>query len=160
MKGRHDEHAAQAETQVPPRPGPRRLRPTTGVSAAQVCLRWCGWDVRGMRGVQQHEALGLQTKLKVYEPGDIYEQEQTGSPIRCLASPVHSAVSSAPLSIQRVSAHRPGSWMRTRQRSRALASPGRPLDPALRQDMEQRFRSRLFRVRVHTDGAPSNRHGR
>jgi hypothetical protein len=33
----------------------------------------------------------------------------------------------------------------------ALASPGRPLEPALRQDMEQRFGHDFSRVRVHLD---------
>jgi hypothetical protein len=36
---------------------------------------------------------------------------------------------------------------------RALASPGEPLEPALRQDMEQRFGHDFSRVRVHTDMA-------
>ncbi|GAB61871.1 conserved hypothetical protein [Candidatus Jettenia caeni] len=34
--------------------------------------------------------------------------------------------------------------------NQALASPGRPLEPMLRQDMEQRFGSDFSRVRVHT----------
>src|SRR2546423_13678847 len=36
---------------------------------------------------------------------------------------------------------------------RALASPGRPLEPALRQDMEQRFGYDFSRVRVHSGAA-------
>ena len=36
---------------------------------------------------------------------------------------------------------------------RVLASPGRPLEPALRQDMEQRFGHDFSRVRVHSDAA-------
>ena len=35
----------------------------------------------------------------------------------------------------------------------ALASPGRPLEPALRQDMEQRFGHDFSRVRVHSGAA-------
>ena len=34
-----------------------------------------------------------------------------------------------------------------------LASPGRPLEPALRQDMEQRFGHDFSRVRVHSGAA-------
>ena len=34
-----------------------------------------------------------------------------------------------------------------------LSSPGRPLDPSLRQDMEQRFGHDFSQVRVHTDAA-------
>ena len=36
---------------------------------------------------------------------------------------------------------------------KALTSPGRPLEPALRQDMEQRFGYDFSAVRVHTDAA-------
>src|SRR5262249_6171246 len=36
---------------------------------------------------------------------------------------------------------------------RVLASPGRPLEPALRQDMEQRFGHDFSRVRVHSGAA-------
>ena len=36
---------------------------------------------------------------------------------------------------------------------RALANPGEPLEPALRQDMEQRFGHDFSRVRVHSDAA-------
>jgi hypothetical protein len=35
---------------------------------------------------------------------------------------------------------------------RVLSSPGRPLEPALQQDMGQRFNHDFSRVRVHTDG--------
>ena len=37
--------------------------------------------------------------------------------------------------------------------AQALASPGRPLEPALRQDMEQRFGHDFSKVRVHTGAA-------
>lgn len=36
---------------------------------------------------------------------------------------------------------------------RVLASSGRPLEPAIRQDMEQRFRYDFSQVRVHADSA-------
>src|SRR5262249_22371307 len=36
---------------------------------------------------------------------------------------------------------------------RALSDPGKPLDPELRQDMEQRFGYDFSRVRVHSDAA-------
>ena len=38
-----------------------------------------------------------------------------------------------------------------------LASPGRPLEPSLRQDMEQRFGHDFSRVRVHIDSRAAGR---
>jgi len=49
--------------------------------------------------------LGLQTKLKVNEPGDIYEQEADRIADQVLATPVHPGVSDPPPRIQCVSGH-------------------------------------------------------
>jgi hypothetical protein len=96
--------------------------------------------------------LGLQTKLKVNEPGDIYEQEADRVADQVMAMPANSKVGDVPRSIQRLSGEP------TRQRGtapasvdQALASPGRPLEPSLRQDMEQRFGYDFSQIRVHTD---------
>ena len=71
------------------------------------------------------KALGtLQAKLKVDEPADVYEREADR-----IADP-------APASVDQ-----------------ALAGPGQPLEPALRQDMEQGFGHDFSQVRVHTDAA-------
>ncbi|HWP42064.1 MAG TPA: DUF4157 domain-containing protein, partial [Blastocatellia bacterium] len=97
---------------------------------------------------------GLQTKLKVSEAGDQYEQEADRVADRVMAGPAHPAVSSAPPRIQRLSGDTseqlgaaPSSV------GRALAGSGRPLEPALRLDMEQRFGYDFSRVRVHSDRA-------
>lgn len=91
------------------------------------------------------ERSGLQTKLKINEPDDSYEQET--DPI---AAPVMAA-SNAPPRTQRLSGEVadqlhvvPDSVHQT------LTSPGRPLESALRQDMEQRFGYDFSRVRVHS----------
>jgi hypothetical protein len=98
------------------------------------------------------QRLGLQTKLKVNEPGDIYEQEADRIADQVTAMPVHHAVSGAPPRIQRLSGQ-PNGQMNAAPASvsQALASPGRPLEPALRQDMEQCFGYDFSRVRLHTD---------
>lgn len=83
--------------------------------------------------------LGLQAKLKVNEPGDSYEQEADRVADQVLAAPAHSAVSGAPLRIQRVSASTGQLDAAPASVDAALASPGRSLDPAPRLDMEQRF---------------------
>jgi outer membrane protein OmpA-like peptidoglycan-associated protein len=103
-------------------------------------------------GCGKKKRLGLQTKLKVNEPGDIYEQEADRIADQVMATPAHARVSGAPSRIQRYSGQSSGQ-MEAAPASveQALASPGRPLEPALRQDMEQRFGHDFSRVRVHTD---------
>ena len=98
--------------------------------------------------------LGLQTKLKVNEPGDIYEQEADRIADQVMATPAHHAVNSAPSRIQRFSNQSNGQMgAAPASVDHALASPGRPLQPALRQDMEQRFGYDFSRVRVHSGAA-------
>jgi hypothetical protein len=93
--------------------------------------------------------LGLQTKLKINEPGDIYEQEADRIADQVMSTPAHTNVS-APR-IQRFSGQPNGGMdMAPATVEQALASPGRPLEPALRKDMEQRFAYDFSRVRVHS----------
>ena len=63
----------------------------------------------------------------------------------------HSAVSGSPPRIQRLAGQSTGQAEEAAPASvdRAVASPGRPLEPALRQDMEQRFGYDFSQVRVH-----------
>jgi len=107
----------------------------------------CGGGCPRCRGV-------IQPKLMINQPGDIYEQEADRVAEQVLATKVHHVVSGAPPRIQRFSGQ-PNGQMDSAPASvdQALASPGRPLEPALRQDMEQRFGYDFSRVRVHTDGA-------
>jgi hypothetical protein len=71
-----------------------------------------------------------------------------------LAAPANPAGSRAPLHIQRFAGH-PTTQRDTAPASvhRVLASPGRPLDPALQQDMGQRFSHDFSQVRVHSGSA-------
>ena len=94
---------------------------------------------------------GLQTKLKVNEPGDINEQEADRIADQVMATQVDPAVSGALPRIQRFTGQ-PTGQMDAAPASvdQTLSSPGRPLEPALRQDMEQRFGHDFSRVRVHT----------
>src|SRR5712664_2164879 len=96
--------------------------------------------------------LGLQTKLKVSEPGDIYEKEADRIAHQVLATPIHQSVSGAPPRIQRFSVQ-PAGHMDAAPTSvdQALVSPGKLLEPVLRHDMEQRFGHDFSRVRVHAD---------
>ena len=128
--------------------------PSSGMFALQ---RKCACGDHTMAGGECSECsekkrLGLQTKLKVNDPGDIYEQEADRIADQVMAAPVHHAVGGAPPLIQRFSGQSNGKMDAVPASvDQALASPGRPLEPALRRDMEQRFGHDFSRVRVHTD---------
>jgi len=93
----------------------------------------------------------LQANLKINEPGDIYEQEADRIADQVLAAPIHSSVSGVPSRIRHLSGQTNGQiGSAPRSVEAALASPGPPLEPALRQDMEQRFGYDFSKVRVHS----------
>ncbi len=96
--------------------------------------------------------LGLQTKLKVNDPGDIYEQEANRIADQVMAAPAHSVVSRAPSrGIQRFSGPSNGQVdAAPASVDQTLASGGRPLEAALRHDMQQRFGHDFSSVRIHT----------
>jgi hypothetical protein len=91
----------------------------------------------------------------VNEPGDIYEQEADRVAEQVLARPTQTDVSSAAQRIQTFLGGQSKGQIGAAPPDvdRALASPGRPLEPALRQDMEQRFGHDFSQVRVHSDVA-------
>jgi len=96
----------------------------------------------------------LQRKLSVGAIDDPLEREADRVAEQVLTTSTHSAVSRATPRIQRFSGL-PGPQGMTAPASvdRTLASPGRPLDAPLRQDMESRFGHDFSHVRVHSDNA-------
>jgi hypothetical protein len=100
----------------------------------------------------------IQTKLAISKPGDTYEQEADRIADRVTATPAHPSVSGAPTRIQRFSGQSNRQQMDAVPASveQALAGPGRPLEPGLRQDMERRFGHDFSRVRVHCDSEAAN----
>lgn len=100
------------------------------------------------------KGIGLQAKLRVNEPGDIYEQEADRIADQVLTEPARPEVNSVHPHIQRI-AERTTESMETAPVSveRVLVGPGRPLEPALQQDMEQRFDHDFSQVRVHSGPA-------
>ena len=92
------------------------------------------------RSAERKSSWDCKTKLQISEPGDIYEQEADRVADQVMSTPAHSAVSGASPRIQRFSRQSTGQAdAAPASVDQALASPGRPLEPALRQDMEQRF---------------------
>jgi hypothetical protein len=94
----------------------------------------------------------IQLRLAINQPGDVLEQEADRIADRAMATPPYTAVSGTPPYIQRFSGQSNGQMdAAPASVDRALASPGRPLEPVLRQDMEQRFGHDFSQVRVHSD---------
>ena len=96
----------------------------------------------------------LQTKLTISASNDPLEQEADRVADQVLAAPANPAVGRVRSHIQRF-AGQPTASTGTVPASvdHVLATPGRPLGSALRQDMEQRFGHDFSRVRVHSGTA-------
>ena len=95
----------------------------------------------------------LQRKLTIGASNDPLEREADRVSDQVMAASAHSSVIGAPLHIQRFSGRSSGQMDTTAELAsvdKAIASPGRPLAPPTRQDMEQRFGYDFSRVRVHT----------
>lgn len=99
--------------------------------------------------------VGLQTKLRINEPGDMYEQEADRIADQVLVAPRGSAAFNPTAESQCLSGQSAGQThgkINTVPASvdHALAGPGKALEPAIRNDMEQRFGHDFSRVRVHS----------
>ena len=101
-------------------------------------------------GCGKTSSSGLQTELDGSGPEDILDREADRAADQVLATPAHPATPT----IQRFEGHsNRHTDVAPDSVHTALDSPGSPLEPALRRDMEQRFGHDLSRVRVHAGGA-------
>lgn len=141
------------------------VRPATAKPLLQrKCA--CGRAV-GLQGecesCSRKKMLGLQPRLAVGRSDDPLEREADEVARRVLAQPPQLqtsglsepefAADTAANVLRRLShAPGPGAGMVPASVERTLASPGQPLDPALRRDMESRFRVDFAQIRVHADG--------
>ena len=93
----------------------------------------------------------LQKKLSIGASNDLLEQEADRVADQVIASPSCSAVSDSALRIQRLAGQTTDqAGLAPISVDRVLSSPGSPLEPALRQDMERRFDQDFSAVRIHT----------
>jgi hypothetical protein len=98
----------------------------------------------------------IQTKLTIGASNDPLEQEADRVADLVMSAPAHSAVGSRSPRIQRFTGHSNGdAGAAPASVDLALSSSGRPLEAALRSDMEQRFGHDFSNVRVHSDAAAS-----
>lgn len=96
----------------------------------------------------------MQAKLAIGATNDPLEQEADRIADQVLAAPANPAVSSAPPRIQRIKGQSSKHANRVPVSvHRVLAGPGKALDSALKQEMEERFGHDFSRVRVHSSGA-------
>ncbi|TCV86754.1 eCIS core domain-containing protein [Sulfurirhabdus autotrophica] len=103
---------------------------------------------------------GMQRKLTIGSSNDPLELEADRVADKVMAAPSHANISVAPLRIQRYAGPAAGdAGTAPASVDRALANPGRPLEPALQQDMGRRFGHDFSQVRVHssTDAEQSTR---
>jgi hypothetical protein len=92
----------------------------------------------------------MQTKLAIGASNDPLEREADRVADQTVAASGHSPINVEPPRIRRYSMQpSQGAMLAPESVDRVMASAGRPLEPALRQDMEQRFGHDFSRVRVH-----------
>ncbi|MDD5267122.1 MAG: DUF4157 domain-containing protein [Methylococcales bacterium] len=97
---------------------------------------------------------GLQRKLAIGASNDPLELAADRVADQVMAVPLNSTVSAVPPRIQRFTGQATGQTNTSPASvDRVLAGSGRPLEPALRQDMEQRFGHDFSGVRVHSGAA-------
>jgi hypothetical protein len=102
----------------------------------------------------RQKRLGLQRKLTIGSSNDPLEREADRIAGQVMASPAHPGVSGGPPGIRRsVGQTAEPAGTAPASVERVLAGSGRPLEPALRQDMEGRFGHDFSRVRVHSGAA-------
>ncbi|MBX3641417.1 MAG: DUF4157 domain-containing protein [Nitrosomonas sp.] len=124
---------------------------------ASILQRKCACGNHTMAGGEcadcARKKMGLQRKLTIGASNDPLEQEADRIADQVMASSSYGAVSSTSVRIQRFTGNTSGQGMEVPPSvERVLASPGRPLEPALRQDMEGRFGYDFSGVRIHTGG--------
>lgn len=94
----------------------------------------------------------IQPKLRIGSPDDKYEQEADRIAEQIMVAPAYPVSSGGvPPRIQRYTGESNDTETVSASVDRALASPGKPLDPKLQWDMEQRFGHDFSQVRIHTD---------
>jgi hypothetical protein len=150
-------------TRVPQKDSSKRsaARPNHGGFLQRKCT--CGGS-SGLTGscsdCEKKKLLGqpLQTKLRINEPGDEYEQEadRVAEQVMRMAEPARETnrpkTATATLVRRKVNANSAGVATPPPLVHDVLASPGQPLDAATRTFFEPRFGHDFSQVRVHSDG--------
>ena len=114
----------------------------------------CGGSLGASGMCEECQGKRLQRKLSIGASDDPLETEADRVADQVLAAPAHSAVSGSPPRIQRSTGQATGdAGAASAGVDCVLSGSGRPLEPGLRQDMEQRFDHDFSNVRVHSGTA-------
>lgn len=126
--------------------------PTNQENSAVWLQRKCACEESGTTCARcANKKTALQRKLTIGASNDPLEQEADRVAEQVMTTTAHPAVSGGPPRIQRFSGQSNGQMdAAPASVDQALASPGRPLESVLRQDMEQRFGQDFSQVRVHS----------
>lgn len=124
-------------------------------NAGQLLQREYAFGVPKPSLIRKYESKArLQAKLTIGASNDPLEQEADRVADQVLTAPAQSAVSGAVPSIQRFTGQSTNNaGTAPASVDRVLSGSGKPLDPALQQDMGQRFGHDFSQVRVHTGAA-------
>lgn len=132
--------------------------PASGVEPYQALQRYLGnsfmqFAAAGkVRPTESAAQFNPQPEPTVGRAGDICEQEadRVANQVMAGSAPV-TAIGISPR-LQRFSIQPQGQGAAAPEsEDQALAGPGRPLEPGLREEMEQRFNADFSAVRIHTD---------
>ena len=111
----------------------------------------CGGGATECEECRSRKAGHLQTKLQIDEAGDEYEQEADRVAADVMAAPDRSAADKP--DIRRINGSAAGGQGAAPPSvERVLSGAGAPLEPALRQRMEERFDRDFSDVRIHEGG--------
>ena len=129
-------------------------------SAPPVCSKLlqrkcaCGGTPGPSGECEECQKKGLQRKLTIGASNDPLEAEADQVAAQVMDRQAYPRLGNIPTRIQRVTGQPAGQTdAAPLSVDETVASPGRPLDATLRQDMEQRFGYDFSRVRVHSDVA-------
>src|SRR5262249_37755204 len=133
-----------------------RLSASSALSPTRLLQRKCACGGRsGLDG--EREGCGkkrLQRKLTIGASNDPLEAEADQVAAQMLDRQAYPGLGNIATRIQRVTGQPVGQTEAAPPSvDETVASPGRPLDATLRQDMEQRFGYDFSKVRVHCDAA-------
>ncbi len=131
---------------------------SVGAPTHGILQRKCACGNHTMAGGECAECAkkknGLQRKLAIGASHDPLEREADRVADQVWSAPPNHVVGGAAPRIQRFTGQATGdAGTAPASVDRVLASPGRPLEPALQQDMGQRFGYDFSKVRVHTGNA-------
>ena len=143
--------SALAKTAAKSESSPQKFSPAHRGILQRKCA--CGGSL-GVSGIcEECQGKRLQRKLTIGASNDPLEMEADRVADQVLAAPEHAAVSSIAPRIQRFTGHSRDAGIAPASVDRVLSGSGRPLEPALRQDMEQRFGHDFSTVRIYSGGA-------